>query len=122
MVWVLGRHRPSKRRAVIDKRINSPTAEKRRTGSIRQSPAGRNKEPASAGPGYAWPLSWQRAVAHQRDVHRPSTLAAFADRPHHQGLAAAHIAGGKQPLPGGLILDGIGQDIAALVQFDAGLI
>ena len=35
----------------------------------------------------------QRRRAHQILVDRMGGLAAFADRPHHQGLAAAHVAG-----------------------------
>ena len=32
---------------------------------------------------------------HQELVHRARALPAFADRPHHQRLAAAHVAGGE---------------------------
>jgi heat shock protein HtpX len=34
-------------------------------------------------------------AAHQELVDRVRALAAFADRPHHQRLAAAHVAGGE---------------------------
>ena len=38
-------------------------------------------------------LPRQRGRSHQELVDRVRALAAFADRPHHQRLAAAHVAG-----------------------------
>ena len=40
-------------------------------------------------------LPRQRGRSHQELVDRVRALAAFADRPHHQRLAAAHVAGGE---------------------------
>src|SRR5436305_10734370 len=33
-------------------------------------------------------LPWQRRASHQKRIDRPGAQAAFADRPHHQRLAA----------------------------------
>ena len=46
-------------------------------------------------------------------------LAALADRPHHQRLAAAHVAGGKDLVDRGAVIAGVGGDIAALVERQA---
>ena len=37
----------------------------------------------------------QQRRAHQELIHRARALAAFADRPDHQRLAATHVAGGE---------------------------
>src|SRR5690606_41025953 len=43
-------------------------------------------------------------------------LAALADRPNHQRLTPAHVAGGIDAFDGGLVAEGIGKQIAALVE------
>src|SRR2546423_11010325 len=48
-------------------------------------------------------------------------VAAFADRPHHQRLAARHVAGGEDPRDAGH-LGLVGPDVAALVDLDAELL
>src|SRR5208282_2159882 len=40
-------------------------------------------------------LPWQQRGAHQKFIDGVRRLAALADRPHDQRLAAAHVAGGK---------------------------
>ena len=45
-------------------------------------------------------------------------LAAFADRPHHERLAAAHVAGCKHLRVGALISQDVGLDVAALVELE----
>src|SRR5689334_15056237 len=44
-------------------------------------------------------LPRQVAAAHQEAVDGVRGLAALADRPHHEALAAADVAGGKHLLP-----------------------
>ncbi len=39
--------------------------------------------------------TWQHGAAHQKPVDLARSLAAFADRPHHQALTTAHIARGE---------------------------
>lgn len=39
----------------------------------------------------------------------------FADRPHHQRLAAAHVAGGEHLVDAGAVVVDVGLDIAARV-------
>jgi hypothetical protein len=67
-------------------------------------------------------LSAAGAAAHQELVHRARGLAAFADGPHHQRLAAAHVAGGKDLVHvGGVaaVALGAGLGVAAGVLLDA---
>src|SRR5713101_5867476 len=40
-------------------------------------------------------LSRQLGKSHQKLIHRTGALAPFPDSPHHQRLAAAHVARGK---------------------------
>jgi len=45
----------------------------------------------------------QIRAPHQPLIHRPGALPALADGPRHQGLAAAHVAGGEHALHGGVV-------------------
>src|SRR5262245_28373513 len=38
-------------------------------------------------------LSGELGASHQELIHCPRALAAFPDRPYHQGLSAPHVAG-----------------------------
>src|ERR1043165_1235441 len=49
-------------------------------------------------------LTGQLALAHQVLVHRAGALAAFADRPDDEGLAAAHVAAGEDLGNGGAVV------------------
>src|SRR5262249_59754802 len=49
------------------------------------------------GQGWLAPSPRQARFSHQELVHRVGALAAFADRPYHQRLAAPHVAS-PQPL------------------------
>ena len=48
-------------------------------------------------------------------------FASFRDGPDNEGLAAAHIAGGKDAFDGGHVV-GVGGDVAAAVESDAELL
>ena len=61
-------------------------------------------------------LSAAARRAHQELVDRVRGLAAFADRPDHQRLAAAHVAGGEDLVERGLVVVGVGLDVAARVE------
>src|SRR5262249_53610205 len=65
---------------------------------------------------YALPR--QRGRAHQELVDRVCGLAAFADRPHHQRLAASHVAAGEHFRVRAAIGDRIGLDVAAQVKLE----
>ena len=54
-------------------------------------------------------LPRQVGRAHQAQVDGAGALAAFADGPDHQRLAAAHVAAGEDLLLAGLVLDRVGQ-------------
>ena len=56
---------------------------------------------------------------HQELVDRPRAQTAFADRPDHERLAAAHVAGGEHIRHRGLIVRCVGAHIAARVEIDA---
>ena len=45
-------------------------------------------------------------------------LAAFADGPHHQRLAAPHVAGGEDLGSRGVIVELVGLDVAAGIELD----
>ena len=64
-------------------------------------------------------LSGQQRMTHQIGIDGLRALAAFANCPDHQRLAAAHITGGEYIVDGSLIIIGIGFDVAARVEFDA---
>ena len=64
-------------------------------------------------------LPRQVRLPHQERVDRARAQAALADRPHHQRLAAAHVAGGEHVRPRGLVVGDVGADVAALVEIDA---
>ena len=67
-------------------------------------------------------LPRQVGLAHQEAVDRARALAAFADRPHHERLAAAHVAGREHLGHVGRIAAGeIGRclGVAAVVLVDA---
>ena len=70
--------------------------------------------------GPATALAWQVAGAHQEGVDGAGALAAFADGPDHQRLAAAHVAAGEDLGRGGAVVDHIGLHIATRVEFDPG--
>src|SRR5271165_5522781 len=65
------------------------------------------------------PLPRQRRLAHEKLVHGVRALAAFADRPHHQRLAAAHIAAGEHLGQRARIGRYVGLDVAAWIELDA---
>src|SRR5665213_752122 len=68
----------------------------------------------------AWrPLARQLARSHQEFVDRARALAPFADRPHDERLAAAHVAGGEHAIDAGAVVVGAGPRIAARVARDA---
>src|SRR5262249_48881942 len=56
--------------------------------------------------------------SHQKFVDRVRGLAAFADRPDHQRLAAADVAGGEHLVDRGAVIVGRGGDVAALVELE----
>ena len=58
----------------------------------------------------------QRRRSHQELVDRVRALAAFADRPDDQRLAAPHVAGGKHLVDRRAIVVGVGAHIAALIE------
>lgn len=57
----------------------------------------------------------QRRAPHQELVYGTGTLAAFADGPDDQGLAASHVSGCKDFGAVGLVVVCVGGDVAALV-------
>src|SRR5690348_15851515 len=81
----------------------------------------------------SWPGEWRReplaprllrevAAAHQVFVDGARALAAFADRPHHQRLAAAHVSGSEHLCDAGAeagIFIAYRFRVAAYVAFDA---
>src|SRR5580700_12131924 len=62
-------------------------------------------------------LTRQQRRSHQKLVDRVRGLAAFADRPDDERLAATHVAGGKDLVERGAVVVGRGGDVAALVEF-----
>src|SRR5665213_3284040 len=78
---------------------------------------------APSGPHYRFgrygPLARQLARSHQEFVDRARALATFADRPHDERLAAAHVAGGEHAIDAGAVVVGAGPRIAARVARDA---
>ena len=72
--------------------------ERRQAKSGTGSPSGRRDQSRSSAV-----LPRQVRRAHQELVDRVRGLAAFADRPHHQRLAAAHVAGGEDLRVRGLV-------------------
>src|SRR5690606_21893404 len=69
------------------------------------------ERPMNSGYGFvgwrqAQDLSRQRGSSHEELIDRTRALTAFADGPHHQRLAAAHVAGGEQLGAAGLIAAG----------------
>src|SRR5260370_22080141 len=74
-----------------------------------------------AGEGVKYPRKLPRQVrrSHQEPVDRPRAQATLADRPDHQRLAAAHVARRKHVRARGLIVGGVGADVAARVEIDA---
>ena len=61
-------------------------------------------------------LRRQLRTAHQRDIDRTSGLAAFGNRPHHQRLAAARVAGREDLRIRGLEVVHRRLDVAAIVE------
>src|SRR5207245_8816055 len=49
-------------------------------------------------------LPRQIRLPHQKLIDGPRAEAALADRPHHERLAAAHVAGGEHVRPRGVIV------------------
>src|SRR6478735_6556226 len=66
-------------------------------------------------------LPRQLGDAHQRLVDRAGALPAFADRPHDQRLAAAHVAAGEHAVLAGGVAQRVGGELAALIERHAGL-
>jgi hypothetical protein len=62
---------------------------------------------------------WQRRLAHEKLIHGVRALAAFADRPYHERLTPAHVAGGDHLGVGALVGEHVGLDVAALVELEA---
>src|SRR3569623_1254830 len=58
---------------------------------------------------------------HQEFIDATGALAAFLDRPHHQRLAATHVAAGKDLALAGLVGGRRRLDDAARIKLDAGL-
>src|SRR5690606_28030710 len=67
-------------------------------------------------------LARQLAHPHQCLVHRPRALAAFADGPDDQRLAAAHVAAREDLLLRRGIAKRVGFDVAAIGELDARLV
>src|SRR5665213_1695860 len=66
----------------------------------------------------AWrPLARQLARSHQEFVDRARALAPFADRPHDERLAAAHVAGGEHAIDAGAVVVGAGPRAGVLDAF-----
>ena len=63
----------------------------------------------------------QHRRAHQRLVDRARGLAAFADRPDDQRLAAAHVAGRIEPVDPGPVVAVVGGDIGRAAAVDVEL-
>src|SRR5439155_21051279 len=67
-------------------------------------------------------LARQLRAAHEKFVDRTRALAAFADRPHDQRLAAPRIAGREYLWHRCLVALGVGGDITPGIVFDAELV
>ena len=57
------------------------------------------------------PSARQVGRAHQEMIDRAGRLAAFADRPDHQRLAAAHVAGDENLVEAGLVGERVGRTL-----------
>ncbi len=68
------------------------------------------------------PSARQLALAHEELVDRARGLTAFADRPDHEALAAAHVAGGEDLVERGAIVAVRRLDVAARVRGDRELL
>src|SRR5262249_42718680 len=68
------------------------------------------------------PLARKRRAAHQALVDGAGALAALADRPDDQRLAAPHVAGSEQLGNRGLVVIDVGRDVAAPIERGAGLL
>src|SRR5690606_4930200 len=75
----------------------------------------------SRGPRLRRPLPRQDRGAHQVFVHRPRALAAFADRPDHQRLAAPGVAAREHVGLRSAVAEGVGAHAAARIELDAAL-
>ena len=58
-------------------------------------------------------LTRQLRSAHQLQINRTGALAAFADGPDDEGLAAAHVAGGEDLVHAGFVAEVVREDVAA---------
>src|SRR6188768_2608867 len=63
-------------------------------------------------------LPRQVGLAHEEFVDGVRRLAAFADGPHHERLAAAHVAGGKHLRPRGAVVELVSLHVAALIEVE----
>ena len=61
-------------------------------------------------------LAFQLGNAHQEFVHFAGALTAFADRPYHERLSTAAVAGCENLLVGSRLVP-VGFDVAALIEF-----
>src|SRR5687767_12186786 len=69
----------------------------------------------------AW-LARQLRTTHQEFIHRPRALPTFADRPHHERLTPAHVAGGEDLRERSAIVLGIRGDVASRIAADRKLL
>src|SRR5215831_20049858 len=64
-------------------------------------------------------LTRQTCLPHQKFIDCVRALTAFANRPHHQRLAAPHVTGCEDLRARRLVGVGISLDVAALIELDA---
>ncbi len=93
--------------------IRARRSNPRRPVRRRRAGAGARLPSSSSAPGLDR-LARQLRNAHQRFVHRPRALPAFADRPDDQALPPAHVAAGEHHVFAGLVVVRIRVDIAAV--------